>query len=505
MINKFQSLSHFLNPTFGESITIPQGFGGDNCPIKSCLIKDGHSFTNKKGTNNLKTLNLYEKYLYFVSLIYNKYLQSYITTYRGTVTEEMPYVFFNMSSSSKHSLITKMLGMNNASVRKMFNFFIQYEFLTLYSEEVSFIDWTNHNSPKEKRARRFLVSPQFHRRGVIYRFRDHKNVERLNDSYERYIQYFFSNSSKLNFEGKLMSDDTIRSFTFPTYEELYKKAEVMVNEKMKDKVGRTYVWEIPKEHYHEDNGKKITVKRADGTTFSYTVQNKLKKDTPFVDITAHIQQYTLTMNGPKVLKKSKITHFNDNEYEDRFYSSLSLLPKWIRSEIKIGGEKIVEVDMTALHSRIVGKMYSERYKTEIPDFLRDDSHTKLASILGVDRGEAKKIGLCYWNSKIHNGKTISSKNNRELFHKMDRFIRDKYPLLKEYLEDVKCNMKSIKGTQPHSNMSVMLVNEEVKIMKKVILEINHNMIYCYDALWVTESKVNLTKDVFDKVLSSYFR
>jgi hypothetical protein len=209
------------------------------------------------------------------------------------------------------------------------------------------------------------------------------------------------------------------------------------------------------------------------------------------------------MNGPKLIRKRKIWEDENGFYKDRFYCFLSMIPKWIRNEIKIDGEQIVEIDAQALHPRIVGKLYEEITGDTRPEFLEGDSHTKIAKMLNIDRSSAKLISLSYWNSKIIGYKTSASKRNVELFAKMDKYIIQNHSKLFAFLKYIKCDMKPIKNKKSsHSNMSVLLMDMETRIMENFFRDVKYSgnkttFLYCYDSVAVKQSKYETIKTLFE--------
>ena len=535
----FTSVKECFNPDNGEAITIPMGFGTKRklehitvssvttvkeikCPIFNCMFKDKENYKmfSNNGKVNVQYFKLYEKYLYFVSTIYKSYLYNIhksvtenntsTISYRGMdlLEEELPTVFFSMSSDSKTGLVANSLGMDKTSITRMVNFMIKYKFLELYKEEHSFIDYSKGETFSDRKCRQFIVSPQFHRSPVRYFFKNEKIIQSLQKQASKEIEEVLDNAdSTVNFETKLLSDRMIQSYTFPTTERLQEVAMKMVKNKDKDKYGRIYSFGIPLEWMSEENGTTVTKKKANGDTFNYTVHGKLKENCPYVDINIHIYNYLLMMNGTKTLRKRRKYHDSQgNVYYDRFYSFLSNIPRWIRQEIKIDGEDIKEIDAVALHSKIVGKLYGDYANVETPEFLTGDSHTKVAELLGVTRSESKLIALSYWNSRIVNGATISSKRNSELFTRMDKFIQTDYPKLFEYLKLVKSSKPIKNGKSSNTNMSVLLVDKEVRIIQDFLSEYGgFSVIYVYDCVYVKSSVYEFAKNGFDSTLINHLR
>lgn len=542
----FSSVKECFDPDNGTSIIIPNGFGINiskeikeikeitlndfndiKCPIFNTMYKEGYKLFNNnyKQSLNIQYFKLYEKYLYFSSIIYSYYLynknvirnnqkECSTISYKGMDVEEekeIPTIFFSMSSDSKEGLIANSLGMDKSSITKMVNFMIKYKFIELYSEQHSYIDYSKGETTLDKKCRHFIVSEQFFRSPKKYYLKSEKVIESLQKQIDKDLKEVLDNADneEVFFEKTLLTDKLIRSYTFPTVERLQDVAEKMVNEKKKDKYGRIYSFGIPSEWMSEDNGKVITKKKANGETFTYTITGKIKIDCPYVDINIHIYNYILMMNGRKTLKKRK-KHIdsNGNVYYDRFYMFLSGIPKWIRNEIKIDGEEIVEIDATALHPRILGKLYEEAKGEKRPEFLDGDSHNKIAEILNISREDAKLINLSYWNSKIIDDVTISSKKNKEMFSKMDEMIKTDYPKLFEYLKYIKCEMKPIKtnSRSSHTNMSVLLIDRENRIMNYLFNNFyGFNAIYVFDCIYVNKSNFDFANSSFNATLNRKLR
>jgi len=375
---KFENLHEFLNPTKGKYIVLPNGFGGKNCPIFKTMIKDGFNFFNKDGITLSKIkMKVYEKYLTFASMIY----KSYSIASRKQESFDVPYIFFNMSNDSKFNLET-ILGIKRSNATKMVNFFIKYGFIEQISEYKSYINWNDENDDKKTYSRRFIVNTQFYREAVKYYFKFDESIENRNNFLNNTSSLKVNEKNEIKFEKLLLNDEVIKSFTFPTYEEVLSRAKEMVENKKTDKHNRQYVFNIPSEFFSEENGKIKTKKRSDGSVFKYTVRGKLKENCPFVDINSHINSYVIMMNNEKVVRERKVYKDDkNNKYYDRFYCTLSLFPKWIREMIKIDSEDIVEIDATALHSRIVGKLFSNSFfssSQEELQFLSEDSHYRVA-------------------------------------------------------------------------------------------------------------------------------
>lgn len=207
----------------------------------------------------------------------------------------------------------------------------------------------------------------------------------------------------------------------------------------------------------------------------------------------------------KPLKRFQV---DGNFYYQRFEYYLKRMKREQRNKIKIDGEETIEIDAQSLHPRIVGKLFHDSTGFEIPDFLKCDSHTKLGEMLGLERPQAKEVNVRYWNSKIVSEKleTIASEENREFFRKMDEFLILNYPELFEWLLEVKCEMKPIKDNEPHKNMSVFMLDREVRIMNELICKIyekGNKCIYVADAVFVKKSIAEEVSKIFEAILEEH--
>lgn len=522
-LTNFDNLAHYLNPTQGKYLLLPVGFGVQgslqnitsetniSCPVLRCMIKDKYDVFTKNNSLNIKTFKLYEKYLLFVSILYRRYNKAKKRNPNtDDAQDDLPLITLNFSSTSKNNLQRLMAGMNRTLVSEMINFFMTYKFIFLY-ETHDFLPRKGESSIlKTTKAARYLLGNQFDRAISRYYFKTDQIVKNLNKKHITDIEQL-QGDDVVDYEKELLNDKTIRSFTFPSNSEVIAKARELVDSGETDKHGRQYVWEIPSEWMHPDNGKEVTITNTKGITYTYTIRGKLKAGCPFVDINTHINNYLLMINGSKTVKARVKFECEGVTYYDRFYYDLSLMTSWIRNLIKIDNEPLRAFDATALHPRLVGAMYSEKMNKPIPEFLKDDAHSKIASLLGITRSEAKQVNLTYWNSRIsRSNKTIASKKNEDNFRKLDSYIQENHPDLWEYLVEVKIRMNCIKNNgNTHSNMSVLLNDAETRLMQNIISKASKHssVIYCYDCIYVKESVWNEVENLFkqgiEKVMSSH--
>jgi len=160
----------------------------------------------------------------------------------------------------------------------------------------------------------------------------------------------------------------------------------------------------------------------------------------------------------------------------RVYDSISLLPSWIRNEIKIDGEKAYSPDYKCLHPNLAMNIYkgTTKYIT----------HKKVADHLEMDIKDVKTKHLSFFNLESNHMK--SSK-------------------LFKYYNSIESNVMNeiILDKQMHSHKitSKLLFTLENNLMSNVIVKLNKENIfvgYTYDALFVAESVVNKVVEVMNQ-------
>lgn len=160
----------------------------------------------------------------------------------------------------------------------------------------------------------------------------------------------------------------------------------------------------------------------------------------------------------------------------RVYDSLSLMPSWIRNEIKFDGQKMYEADYKCLHPNLIMNIYkgSTQYIT----------HKKVADDLGLDIKEVKTKHLSFFNLKANHLESS----------KLFKYYNNNEPLvISKVLED-----KKIHG---HKYTSKLLFTLETELMSKVINKLNSESIfvgYMFDALFVAENNVNKVIEVMNE-------
>lgn len=174
----------------------------------------------------------------------------------------------------------------------------------------------------------------------------------------------------------------------------------------------------------------------------------------------------------------RIPSIGDDKSGGRVVDSLVLLPKWIREEILIDGERIVECDYQCLHPNIAFSIYGGGFK-----YL---THQIVADYLGIDVKMVKRGHLKFFNQRLKS--------------------MIKNPVFRYYIENHEGLLKSFGGEKiknnTHKITSKRLFAKEVKLMTKVIKKLNGTSIYgiyVYDALYVKESDSIMVTDVMNAV------
>jgi len=186
----------------------------------------------------------------------------------------------------------------------------------------------------------------------------------------------------------------------------------------------------------------------------------------------------LVLYNRYVTKHLRLPSIGDDKSGGRVVDSFVLLPKWIREEILIDGERIVECDYQCLHPNIAFSIYGGDCK-----FL---THQKVADYLGLDVKEVKRGHLKFFNQRP------KSMVKNPVF----KYYEDNHEgLLLKFAEEKLKN-------DNHKITSKKLFAKEVELMSRVIERLNSiNIygIYVYDALYVKESDSALVKDVMNEV------
>ncbi|MEH6703316.1 MAG: hypothetical protein V7691_00850 [Galbibacter orientalis] len=235
--------------------------------------------------------------------------------------------------------------------------------------------------------------------------------------------------------------------TIPSNEEIIKHGKELIKQGYKTKKGKqlSSLNKKPKKHYKDRENRSF-------------IEDSIKK---FKHLTSH--GYMTPIIG-------------DSKSGGRVFDSFNLMPSWIRELCLIDGEKIVELDFTALHPNIAISIYGGKIK-----YL---THQDVAKSLGKEIKEVKREHLAFFNKNPkHMKKSI-------LFN---YYKKNEPKMLNKILQD--------KTRNGYKSTSRLLFKKEVDIMSEVIEKLNREdiyVLYVYDALYCKESDSDRVKEVMDK-------
>ena len=228
------------------------------------------------------------------------------------------------------------------------------------------------------------------------------------------------------------------------------------------KIGKKLV----REDYHTKKGKKLTVRNKHTNEYWNDYSSR-----SFVEDSIELYEY-LTFNG------FIVPSIGGENSGGRVVDSFTLMPSWIRNQIKIDGEETVEIDFKCLHPNIAVSIYSgnRNYIT----------HKLLADKLDIDIKTVKIEHLSFFNKEIYQMK------KSVLFE----YYEENEPwMLKNILKD--------KGTNGHKVTSIKMFEKETEIMTEVIKRLNDlgiNVLYVYDALLSKKSDYETVKKIMNQVV-----
>lgn len=193
----------------------------------------------------------------------------------------------------------------------------------------------------------------------------------------------------------------------------------------------------------------------------------------------------------------------------RTYTGWSAMPKWIRSAYRLGGERVVSIDATALHPNIIAKMLRQ-IGIEAPDCLDGDSHTKLANLLGLTRDEIKRVNLTYWNAR-KGDYTRFPEGKRLVLEKLHEYMKNHHGGVLKALEAL-CAQRHLAYDygnheamiKPHARLYWLMCDVEVAMLREILMRLQARGIVansCFDAIYVCESDVEVATATFNEVLN----
>jgi len=150
----------------------------------------------------------------------------------------------------------------------------------------------------------------------------------------------------------------------------------------------------------------------------------------------------------------------DKKSGGRVVDSFTLMPAWIREQISIKGEKLIECDYTALHPNIAMNLYdgSQSYLT----------HQNVAIRTGIDLKQIKIEHLSFFNKQWQ-----------------DMLKSPLFSFYSSHESDMLARIYRDKSTYGYKITSMKMFSVEVAIMTAVIKHLSTleiNVLYVYDAL-----------------------
>ncbi len=207
-------------------------------------------------------------------------------------------------------------------------------------------------------------------------------------------------------------------------------------------------------------------------------------------------------NDKLVVDINKITDKYENMMEEglrvptqstsayRVTDSVCIMPKFIRNEVLLEEEEMIEVDVTALHPNIMAYVLKREIPSErkiIEEYLEGDVHSKMAEYLGVDRKTVKTNFLSYFNDRNANLKK----------YEVNKFFEEKLPKSLRWIRNYK--------RANHKRMSKLLFKNETILMENIVREIHKNDLKCfsvYDAIYVPKSKGEQAYNIVNEVIKA---
>jgi len=250
-----------------------------------------------------------------------------------------------------------------------------------------------------------------------------------------------------NIISKISVEKVFPLLELPNVNQVQSHLESLANSKFTSKKGRLY--KLPNNKRRE--------RSLEGSNVTYT------------DDIMIIYKY-LTKGGIKL-------YSTGNKNCPRPVSSITLIPKVIRDLITMNGQKLVEVDFSALHPNIANHLYGINKKMI--------THQEMADYFNYSEDElfkAKKLNLSYFNYE----------EKHFLNSKASKFYKEKHPGLYDEL----LRIKQIDPKQ----ITYALFRKEVELMTRVFIELDwHGIlpVYVYDAVLVIEKNAEKTKEVMD--------
>ena len=228
------------------------------------------------------------------------------------------------------------------------------------------------------------------------------------------------------------------------------------------KIGKKLV----KEDYHTKKGKKLTVRNKHTNEYwnDYSARS-------FVEDNIELYEY-LTFNG------FIVPSIGGENSGGRVVDSFTLMPSWIRNQIKIDGEETVEIDFKCLHPNIAISLYGGSRS-----FI---NHKELADYLNTDLKKVKIEHLSFFNKEVREMK-------KSILY--EYYFKNENWMLNNIMQD--------KHKNGHKITSSKMFKKETEIMEEVIRQLNEKgiyVLYVYDALLSKKGDTQTVKKIMNEVI-----
>lgn len=289
---------------------------------------------------------------------------------------------------------------------------------------------------------------------------------RLSDTYLKagLVEYIIKDTGIIRTRNKIYYEQLCEAMNHPICSNLirmYPKIDLPTSEELLI-IGKQLV----KEGRSTKKGKILTMRNKHKNHYWQDVKNR-----SFVEDNIELFEF-LTGRG------FMIPSAGDMSSGGRVVDSFTLMPAWIREQITVDGNKLVECDYIALHPNIAINLYggSSTYLT----------HGFVANETGIDLKKVKVEHLSFFN------KRWSDMKKSMLF---EYYLRCEPDMLTRINRD--------KSEYGHKITSQKMFGVEVAIMNDVIMYLNTkdiHVLYVYDALLCEAKDFDLVSQTMNRII-----
>lgn len=279
-----------------------------------------------------------------------------------------------------------------------------------------------------------------------------------------------------NFKRRIMEERAVNDIVLNQIK-LYSKLEMPTVEFLEEVAKRRV-----SEGYRNSKGKLLVFKKD--------IEEKGLDPKKHSIVEDDIIRYIRTTKGGKMF----FPIVSDGNAGGRVTDVITLMPKWIRLELKIDGEEIEEVDYSCLHPNIAIKLYEGNVKKNI-------NHDEIAKELNIDRNEAKIEHLSFFNRPIVScrvdGIYMRGMKDSPLW---EYYAKNELAMLERI-----CREKS-GSSREYTRTTKRLFSKEVDMMADCIRQLNSKGVdvgYVYDALMCKKSDYEKVREVMNSVAKEH--